>query len=216
MPLRKIITLYSSPSSNIGAQKWGKLYYTCFLLILCLPYSNFHVKWITCMLTIGRKIRTLLPLDNVMPKALPQQPSWHYLCREGRQSASIMLFSSSAPTPGMLRFSVRDREDSVRLHSYTEVRKSWAKLAQWKKGYFVIKYEMDGIDNLTGQILVCSGNDLQLADKVRQRMFHIQVIISYKKSYCFPPGQLVLSFTPVFTIFFLIQTWLFLFLKPVC
>lgn len=215
MPLWKIITLYSSPNGNIGAQKQGKLYCTCSLLILHLLYSSFHVKGITCMLTISRKIRTLLPLDNLMPKALPQQPSWHYLCREGRQSTSIMSFSSSAPIPGVLRFSVRDTEASIRLHSYTEVRKSRPKPAQWKKGVICNKYEMDGIDNLTGQILVCSGNDLQLADKVRQRMFRIQIIISYKKSYYFPPGQLVLSFTPVFTIF----SWykpLFFFLKPVC
>lgn len=85
MPLRKIITLYSSPNGNIGAQKWEKLYCNCSLLILHLLYSNFHVKGITCMLTITRKTRALLPLDNLMPKALPQQLSWHYLCRGDSQ-----------------------------------------------------------------------------------------------------------------------------------
>lgn len=84
---------------------------------------------------------------------------------------------------------------------------------QWKKGEFVTMMR-DGIDSLTKQILVCSGNDLQLADKVRQRVFPIRVIICYKKRCSFTPRQSALSSTPACTIF--PDTNLtFLFLKPV-
>lgn len=106
------------------------------------------------------------------------------------------------PTQGLLSFRVGNAEPSIRLHSYKEVWEPQSKATQTvKKGGICNNDERDGTGSLTRHILVCSGNDLQLAAKVRQRMFPVQVIISCNKCCYFTPRQLALSSTPAFTIF---------------